>query len=245
MVGWVRSESVGARCSHARALERARASSPLLGVTAAPAFAAASISDLANVRIVCVAQAHLHQLADELGQHAEGGRQQRHRRPDSRDPQPGAGHYSLLAPLLNGTAPVDDDYTYTFPAGALRSFDRASNFALDLEEMLLGIAIGAAATTDDRGVAQSLGADRRERRSALLRALGAHRRLGRPGQRAARALARRRRQSALPVPLQLGGNDDSHLLPAPHRAARCSFRSRSSRPSPSGRAPAPGVLRRR
>ena len=66
------------------------------------------------------------------------------------------GHYSLLAPLLNGTAPVDDDYTYAFPAGALRSFERACTFALDLEEMMLGTAIGAASTTDDPGVAELL-----------------------------------------------------------------------------------------
>jgi Ferritin-like domain len=128
----------------------------VLGVTAAPAFADASISDLANVRIVCVAKRiSINWLTSWVNT------------PKAVDSSNTADlirairsqeqtHYSLLAPLLNGTAPVDDDYTYSFPAGALRSFERASDFALDLEEMLLGIAIGAAATTDDRGVATSL-----------------------------------------------------------------------------------------
>jgi hypothetical protein len=128
----------------------------VLGVTAAPAFADASISDLANVRIVCVAKRiSINWLTSWVNT------------PKAVDSSDTADllrairtqeqtHYSLLAPLLNGTAPVDDDYTYAFPAGALRSFDRSSDFALDLEEMLLGIAIGAAATTDDPGIAQSL-----------------------------------------------------------------------------------------
>jgi hypothetical protein len=127
-----------------------------LGVTAAPAFADASISDLANVRIVCVAKRiSINWLTSWVNTP---------KAVDSKDTadliravrSQEQNHYSLLAPLLNGTAPVDDDYTYSFPPGALRSFDRASTFALDLEEMLLGIAIGAAATTDDRGVAQTL-----------------------------------------------------------------------------------------
>jgi hypothetical protein len=128
----------------------------VLGVTAAPAFADASITDLANVRVVCVAKRiSINWLTRWVNT------------PKAVDSSDTAdlirairsqeqGHYGLLAPLLDGTAPVDDDYTYSFPAGALRSFDRASSFTLDLEEMLLGIAIGAAATTDDRGIAQSL-----------------------------------------------------------------------------------------
>jgi hypothetical protein len=128
----------------------------VLGVTAAPAFADASISDLANVRVVCVAKRiTINWLtswvnAPKAGKDADTADLIRAIRSQEQ------GHYALLAPLLNGTAPVDDDYTYKFPAGALRSFDRASNFSLDLEEMVLGIAIGAAATTDDRGIAQSL-----------------------------------------------------------------------------------------
>jgi hypothetical protein len=128
----------------------------LLGATATPALAAASIPDLANVRIVCVSK----RIAiNWLTRWVDTPRAL-----DSSDTADlvrairtqEQGHYALLAPLLNGTAPVDDDYTYPFPAGALRSFERAAIFALALEELLLGIAIAAASTTDDPGVAELL-----------------------------------------------------------------------------------------
>ena len=155
-------------------------------------------------------------------------------------------HYGLLAPLLNGTAPVDDDYTYTFPAGALRSFARASRLrarprgdaARHRHRRRRRRPTIAASPSRWRAIVA-------RRRPALLRALGAHGRLGRPGQAAARPRHRRRRQSALPVPLQLGGSDDSHLLLCAAPAARCSSPSRSSRPSLSARAPAPAAHRRR
>jgi Ferritin-like domain len=127
----------------------------LLGGAAAPAFAAPSISDLANVRLVCVGKRiSINWLTTWVNT------------PKAVDSSDTADllrairsqeqlHYSLLAPLLN-PPPVDDDYTYAFPAGALRSFELASNFALALEQMLLGTAIGAASTTDDPGVAELL-----------------------------------------------------------------------------------------
>jgi len=127
----------------------------LLGTAAAPVLAAPSITDLANARIVCVGKRiAINWLTSWVNT------------PKAVDSSDTAdlirairsqeqGHYGLLAPLLN-PPPVDDDYTYSFPAGALRSFDHASNFALDLEEMLLGIAIGAASTTDDPTVAELL-----------------------------------------------------------------------------------------
>ena len=65
-------------------------------------------------------------------------------------------HYALLAPLLNGTAPSDDDFDYTLPAGALRSANAATGFSLDLENLLLGTAIAASATTQDAGISESL-----------------------------------------------------------------------------------------
>jgi Ferritin-like domain len=65
-------------------------------------------------------------------------------------------HYALLAPLLGATAPSDDDFTFTLPGGALRSLATASKFAVDLETMMLGIGIGAAATTENTGVAASI-----------------------------------------------------------------------------------------
>ncbi len=127
----------------------------LLGAVT-PASAAPSISDLANVRIVCVCKRiSINWLTSWVNTP---------KAVDSSDTSDllrairsqEQGHYSLLAPLLNGTAPVDDDYTYSFPAGALRSFGRASSFALDLEQLLLGTAIGAASRSADHGTAELL-----------------------------------------------------------------------------------------
>jgi hypothetical protein len=127
----------------------------LLGGAVASAFAAPSISDLANVRLVCIGKRiSINWLttwvntpkAVDSGDTADLLRAIRSQE---------QLHYSLLTPLLN-PPPVDDDYTYAFPAGALRSFERAAPFAHDLEEMLLGTAIGAASTTDDPGVAELL-----------------------------------------------------------------------------------------
>ena len=64
--------------------------------------------------------------------------------------------YGLLAPLLTDSAPVDDDFTFTFPAGALRSPAAAVKFGIDIENMMLGIAIGASATVADPAVATSI-----------------------------------------------------------------------------------------
>jgi Ferritin-like domain len=128
----------------------------LLGATGTQALAAASISDLANVRVVCVGKRiainWLTRWVNTPKALAGSDTTDLLRAIRSQE----QGHFSLLAPLLSGTAPSDDDYTYTFPAGALRSFELAADFALDLEEMLLGLAIGAASTTDDPGVADLL-----------------------------------------------------------------------------------------
>ena len=128
----------------------------LFGASATPVFAAAGEADLANVRIVCVAKRIAinwqtswvnSPRALDTSKTADLVRSMRSQEQE---------HYGLLAPLLNGTAPIDDDYTFVFPAGALRSFDRAAAFALDLEELLLGIAIGAASRTNDPAVAEVL-----------------------------------------------------------------------------------------
>jgi hypothetical protein len=129
----------------------------LLGQPPAPAHAAdPSISDLANVRLVCVGKrvavnwlTRWVNTPNALESSETADLIRAIRRQEQR-------HYRLLAARLNGTVPVDDDYTYAFPAGALRSFEHASTFALELEEMLLGAAIGAAATTGDPAVAELL-----------------------------------------------------------------------------------------
>jgi hypothetical protein len=128
----------------------------LLGGTAAPALAAASAPDLANVRLVCagkrVAITWLTRWINTPKALDSSDTADLVRAIRSQEQL----HYSTLAPLLNGTAPTDDDYTYKLPAGALRSSERASTFGLALEEMLLGIAIGAASTTADVAVAELL-----------------------------------------------------------------------------------------
>ena len=104
MAGWVRSESAGARCSHARALERARASSPLLGATAAPAFAAIRPSPIwrtcascaspsASPSTGCTSWVNTPKAVDssDTADLIRAIRSQEQK------------HYSLLAPLLNGT----------------------------------------------------------------------------------------------------------------------------------------------
>jgi hypothetical protein len=123
---------------------------------AAPALGAPSAPDLANVRLVCagkrVAITWLTRWINTPKALDSSGTQDLVRAIRSQEQT----HYGVLAPLLSGTAPTDDDYTYNLPAGALRSFERASVFALSLEETLLGIAIGAAATTADVAVAELL-----------------------------------------------------------------------------------------
>jgi hypothetical protein len=128
----------------------------LLGGAAAPAFAAPGEADLANARLICsskrltinwytrwlntpkaIGPQTTHALVFDVRQHEEA-------------------HYALLAPLLGATAPSDDDFTFNLPAGALRNPAVAAKFALALENLMIGIGIGAAATTQDSGVAESI-----------------------------------------------------------------------------------------
>jgi hypothetical protein len=128
----------------------------LLGATAAPALAAPSAPDLANVRLVCAAKriainwctqwvntpaAVLDSTTADLIRQIRKQEQ---------------GHYNTLAPLLNGTAPTDDDYVYVLPKGALRSPELAARFGCDYEQMLVGLAVGAAARTVDADVSATL-----------------------------------------------------------------------------------------
>ena len=129
----------------------------LLGGGALPAFAATGEADLANARLICAGKRLMISwytrwlnTPKALGRVAAT----RELLLDIRA-QEQAG-YGLLAPLLGTTAPTDDDFTYTFPAGALRSPATAVRFGLDLENLMLGIGIGAASTTADTAVASSI-----------------------------------------------------------------------------------------
>lgn len=61
--------------------------------------------------------------------------------------------YALLAPLLSGTAPTDDDFTFTYPAGGVRSANNARTLGVSLERMALGIELGSASRISDPNVA--------------------------------------------------------------------------------------------
>jgi hypothetical protein len=127
----------------------------LLGVAVEPVAAATDV-DLSNVRLLCSCKRlEVHWLTQWLNSTTA--------KPtgDNRDLLlairiQDEGHYKLLAPLLGATAPADDDFTFTIPKGALRSNSTANAFALDLEELIVGIGIGAVSTTKDTDIAASL-----------------------------------------------------------------------------------------
>jgi Ferritin-like domain len=129
----------------------------LLGGAAVPAFAAPGEADLANARLICSSKRLMINWYTRWlnSPKALGGvASTRELLLDIRS-QEQAG-YGLLAPLLTDSAPVDDDFTFTFPAGALRSPAAAVKFGIDIENMMLGIAIGASATVADPAVATSI-----------------------------------------------------------------------------------------
>jgi len=128
----------------------------LLGISATPALAAASEADLSNVRLVCsTKRLMINWYTTWLDTAKAAGPS------DTQDlvrniRKQEQAHYALLAPLLGATAPVDDDFTFTFPPGALRTPATAASFGLALEYLATGIAVGAAARTLDVGVSQSI-----------------------------------------------------------------------------------------
>ena len=155
----------------------------LLGTAAAPALAAASITDLANVRIVCVGKRIAINWLTQLGQHAEGGRQQRHRRPHPRDPQSGAG---ALRPA-RAAAERHRPSTTTTPTPSRPARCRSLRPRLELRARPGGDVARHRhrrrvddRRSDGRRIARTR---RRRRRPALLRSLRAHRRPAAPERR--------------------------------------------------------------
>ena len=61
--------------------------------------------------------------------------------------------YDALAPLLGASAPVDDDFDFVFPSGALRSANNARTLGVRLERLALGVELGAASRIGDPLVA--------------------------------------------------------------------------------------------
>jgi hypothetical protein len=131
----------------------------LLAGAAVPALAAPSEPDLANARLICSSKRltiNWYTRWLNTAKARGGSSTTRELLLDIRSAE--QAHVALLSPLLGTTAPSDDDFTYTFSAGALRSPETAAKFGLDLENLMIGIGIGAVATTADVDVAQSIAA---------------------------------------------------------------------------------------
>jgi hypothetical protein len=128
----------------------------LLAGGAVPALAAPGEGDLANARLLCSSKRLTINWytgwinAPKL----VGGESNRELLLDIRRQE--QAHYNALAPLLGATAPVDDDFEFTFPGGATKTTKAATRFSLDLENLMVGIAVAAAATTADRDLAAQL-----------------------------------------------------------------------------------------
>ena len=153
-VGVSRRALLDARGNRNRSGRRSRCSES----TAAPAFAAASIADLSNVRLVCVHQAPHDQLVHDLARHAQGRRPQRHGQDLVRnDPQAGAERTTgcsrrCSAPRRRWTT---TSRSRSRLARCARPRPRAS-FALALEDLATGIAVGAAARRSTSASRESL-----------------------------------------------------------------------------------------
>lgn len=117
-----------------------------------PALAQAGVDeDLAEVRLVCATKRltvswYTDWIDSELASTADarwllGVRKQEE------------ASYAALAPLLGTTAPVDDDFDFVFPTGALKSTNNAHTFGVRLERLALGIELGSAARISDPLVA--------------------------------------------------------------------------------------------
>ncbi len=131
----------------------------LLGVTAAPAFAAASISDLANVRIVCVAKRIAINWYTQWVNTPEGGRRQRHRRPDPRDPQRRSRGTTACSRRCSAPPRRSTTTTRTRSRRARCARRRARPRSRSTSRRCcVGIVVGAAATTVDPDVAPVAGA---------------------------------------------------------------------------------------
>ncbi len=130
----------------------------LLGGAALPALAAPTEFDLASVRLVCSSKRLMINWYTRWlnSPKALGGSSTtRELLLDIRNAE--QAHFGLLAPQLGTSAPSDDDFTYTFPAGALGSPAAAAKFGLDLENLMIGIGIGAVSVTADVDVSSSIG----------------------------------------------------------------------------------------
>jgi hypothetical protein len=135
-----------------RVLLRRGAALAGLAALALPATAAAGVDeDLAEVRLVCATKRvtigwYTRWIDAGLAGGSDLAMLQAIRRQEQ-------AAYAALAPLLNGTAPTDDDFTFTYPDTATASAGGAKALAVRIETMALGIELGSAGRIGDPGVA--------------------------------------------------------------------------------------------
>ena len=117
-----------------------------------PALADAGVDeDLAEVRLVCATKRvtinwYTQWTDSQLASSKDAPWLEKFRKQEEQS-------YAALAPLLSGTAPVDDDYDFVFPSGALKSTNNARTLGVTLERLAMGIELGAASRIGDPNVA--------------------------------------------------------------------------------------------
>jgi hypothetical protein len=149
--------SLGNQNIDRRCLLRRGAALAGVSVLAFPALAQAGVDeDLAEVRLVCATKRvtinwYTDWIDSQLASSADADWLLKFRKQEEQS-------YAALAPLLSGTAPVDDDYDFVWPAGALKSTNNARTFGVSLERLALGIELGSASRIGDPNVAGPVGA---------------------------------------------------------------------------------------
>jgi hypothetical protein len=126
----------------------------LAGATALafPALAQAGVDeDLAEVRLVCATKRltitwYTDWIDSQLASTADAAWLPKLRKQEE-------ASYTALAPLLGTTAPVDDDFDFVFPSGALKATNNAHTLGVKLERLALGVELGAASRISDPLVA--------------------------------------------------------------------------------------------
>lgn len=143
---------IGTRCIDRGSLLRRGAILAGASALAFPALATAGVDeDLAEVRLVCATKRlTIHWYTDWIDSRLAASHDAAWL-PGFRKQEEAS--YAALAPLLGGTAPVDDDFDFVSPSAALTSTNKARTVGVALERLALGIELGAAARISDPDVA--------------------------------------------------------------------------------------------
>jgi hypothetical protein len=135
-----------------RSLLRRGAALAGVSVLVSPALAQAGVDeDLAEVRLVCATKRltitwYTRWIDSELAASTDAPWLVRFRRQEEQS-------YAALAPLLGAAAPVDGDFDFVFPRGALTHTNNARSMGVMLERLALGVELGAASRIGDPLVA--------------------------------------------------------------------------------------------